>query len=301
MKANIPVTSGTGQPRRIASQDPAWVRWMLISAAYAVVFVLIVIPVVNVFYEAFRKGPVVYANNLFFDADTRHAMWMTGTIAGTSVLLNLVFGVAAAWAVTRFEFPGRTLLVTLIDLPFAISPVVAGLMIMLLFGMQGAFGPTLSRWNIQIVFAWPGMVLATSFVTLPFVARELIPLMQALGSEEELAAVSLGANGWHVFWRVTLPNIKWGLLYGLILCNARAMGEFGAVNVVAARIAGVTDTLPLRVERLYQDSNSPGAYAVASVLTALAIVTLLIKVFLEHRTRQELEEAARVQGVAEES
>src|SRR5262249_28046481 len=204
------------------------------------------------------------------------------------VALNVVFGLAAAWAVTRFRFVGRTALVTLIDLPFAISPVVAGLMFVLLFGLQGYFGPWLRLHNIQIIFALPGLILATTFVTLPFVARELIPVMEAIGSDEETAAVSLGANGWQIFWRVTLPNIKWGLLYGVILCNARAMGEFGAVHVVSGHIAGQTDTMPLRVQKLFDEYNNPGAFAVASALTSLALLTLLAKAALEHKTRGDL-------------
>jgi sulfate transport system permease protein len=207
------------------------------------------------------------------------------------VAANVLFGIAAAWAITKFRFPGRTLLTTLIDLPFAVSPVVVGLTFMLLFGQQGYFGPWLRDHGLLIVFAWPGIVLATTFVTVPFVARELIPVMDAIGSEEETAAVSLGASGWQVFWRVTLPNIKWGLLYGVILCNARAMGEYGAVYVVSGHIAGQTDTMPLRVEKLFQEYNNPGSFAVASVLTFLALVTLAIKVVLEHKNRQEIESA----------
>jgi sulfate/thiosulfate transport system permease protein len=198
------------------------------------------------------------------------------------VTLNVLFGIAAAWLLTRFQFPGRTLLTSLIDLPFAVSPVVAGLMLVLLFGAKGWFGPYLQGANIKIIFATPGLILATMFVTLPFVARELIPVMQAIGPDEELAAITLGANGWQMFWRVTLPNIKWGLLYGVILCNGRAMGEFGAVYVVSGHIAGQTDTMPLRVEKLFQDFNLPGSFAVASLLTLLSLVTVVLKVILEN-------------------
>ncbi|HMF12693.1 MAG TPA: sulfate ABC transporter permease subunit CysW, partial [Gemmataceae bacterium] len=205
-----------------------------------------------------------------------------------AVAVNLVFGVAAAWAIARFRFPGRALLTTLIDLPFSVSPVVAGLIFVLIFGLQGYLGPWLREHDIRIIFATPGLILVTSFVTLPFVARELIPVMEAIGAEEEVAAISLGANGWQMFWRVTLPNIQWGLLYGVILCNARAMGEFGAVSVVSGHIAGRTDTMPLRVEKLFQEYNSPGSFAVASLLTLLAVATLIVKVALERKARREL-------------
>lgn len=275
-------------------QDPPLVRYGLIAAALAVIGVLIVIPVIHVFYQALAHGVGTYWDCLVRDADTRHAIVLTLIVAPTAVVLNIVFGVAAAWAIARFRFPGRTLLVTLIDLPFSVSPVVAGLMIVLLFGMQGFFGPWLREHEIKIIFATPGLILATSFVTLPFVARELIPVMEAIGAEEEIAAVSLGARGWQVLWLVTLPNIKWGLLYGVILCNARAMGEFGAVYVVSGHIAGRTDTMPLRVEKLFQEYNTPGSFAVASVLTLLALVTLGLKVALEHRTRRELAEATQL-------
>src|SRR5947209_562468 len=201
--------------------------------------------------------------------------------------MNLVFGVAAAWCIARFRFPGRTLLITLIDLPFSVSPVVAGLVFVLLFGAQGYFGPWLKAHGYQVIFAPPALVLATAFVTFPFVARELIPLLEAVGPEEEMAARSLGASGWQMFWRVTVPNIKWGLLYGIILCNARAMGEFGAIYVVSGRIGGQTDTMPLRVEKLFQEYNTAGAFAVASVLTLLSLVTLVIKVGVERKLREK--------------
>jgi sulfate transport system permease protein len=260
------------------------VRWGLTSAAVAVVLLLIVLPVVHVFYQALAPGPGVYWQTLVLDADTRAAILLTLTVAPIAVALNLVFGVAAAWAIARFRFPGRTLLLTLIDLPFSVSPVVAGLVFVLLFGLQGYFGPWLRDHGFKIIFATPGLVLATAFVTFPFVARELIPILEAVGPEEELAAVNLGASGWQMFRRVTLPNIKWGVLYGVILCNARAMGEFGAVYVVSGHITGQTDTIPLRVEKLFQDPHHmPQSFALASVLTLLAVVTLIAKAALEHR------------------
>src|SRR5262249_14945126 len=231
--------------------------------------------------------------------ETRHAIGLTLTVAPIAVAVNLVFGVAAAWAIARFRFPGRALLTTLIDLPFSVSPVVAGLIFVLIFGLQGYLGPWLREHDIRIIFATPGLILVTSFVTLPFVARELIPVMEAIGAEEEVAAISLGANGWQMFWRVTLPNIQWGLLYGVILCNARAMGEFGAVYVVSGHSG--TDTMPLRGEKLFQEYNNPGSFAVASLLTSLALVTLVVKVLLEHKTRRDLAEAARLTNVAGEA
>lgn len=299
-------------------------RALLITAAIFVMTVLIVVPVVNVFYNAIAPGitdywaeqraghgPWVgawlgaiaqgfssYWNSLVMDPDTRHAIWLTLMVAPTAVALNVLFGLSAAWAIAHFKFPGRTLLTSLIDLPFAVSPVVAGLSLVLIFGLQGYFGPWLREHDVKIMFALPGLILATTFVTLPFIARELIPLMESLGSEEETAAVSLGASGWQVFWRVTLPNIKWGLLYGIILCNARAMGEFGAVYVVSGHIAGETDTMPLRVEKLFQEYNLPGSFAVASVLTLLALVTLAAKTALGHVTRRQLEQAARSEAKA---
>jgi sulfate transport system permease protein len=277
--------------QRNAQEDPLLLRWGLIAAAVAVVVLLVIVPVANVFVQAFGAGIGGYWRNLTGDPDTRHAIMLTLLVAPLAVAANVVFGMAAAWAITRFQFPGRTLLTTLIDLPFAVSPVVVGLSFMLLFGRQGYFGSWLRDHGIQIVFAWPGIVLATMFVTVPFVARELIPVMQAIGSDEETAALSLGASGWQMFWRVTVPNIKWGLLYGIILCNARAMGEYGAVYVVSGHIAGQTDTMPLRVEKLYQEYNTPGSFAVASVLTFLALVTLAIKVVLERKTREEIASA----------
>ena len=232
-----------------AQQDPLWVRCLLIGAALAVIGLLILIPVVNVFTQALADGFGTYWKNLFDDAGTRKSILLTLIVAPVAVVLNVVFGLAAAWAIARFRFPGRTILTALVDLPFSVSPVVAGLVLVLIFGLTGYLGPWLRAHDIKILFATPGLILATAFVTVPFVARELIPVMEALGSEEEMAAVSLGARPWQIFWRVTLPNIKWGLLYGVILCNARAMGEFGAVYVVSGHIDGGNETMPLRVEK----------------------------------------------------
>jgi sulfate/thiosulfate transport system permease protein len=284
-----------------AQDDPRWVRITLILSAVAVMGFFVVIPLVNVFVQAFAHGPRAYWNNLFNDADTLHSIKLTLMVAPVAVGLNVVFGLAAAWAIARFRFPGRTLLTALIDLPFSVSPVVVGLFLILLFGLQGTFGPWLREHDLKVVFAYPGLVLATAFVTFPVVARELIPLMEAIGADEEVAAVSLGARGWQVFRLITIPNIKWGLLYGIILCNARAMGEFGAVYVVSGHIAGKTDTMPLRVEKLFQEYNLPGAFAVASVLAMLALVTLFVKTALEWKTRRDLAEAERLQAAGGEA
>jgi sulfate transport system permease protein len=332
--------------------DPAWVRWGLTGVAVVVVGVLVVVPLANIFYEALKEGVRVYWDNLFADPDTRASIILTATVVPIALVANIVFGIAAAWAIARFRFPGRTLLTALIDLPFSVSPVVAGLMFVLIFGLQGTLGPflrddgysvmpylttllglcvllvlyflfrpsdpaarrglwqgpprlvvpvasvllfaasvfvqkRLGIWpqneSLKIIFATPGLVLATAFVTFPFVARELIPIMEAVGWEEELAAINLGANGWQMFWHITTPNIKWGLVYGIILCNARAIGEFGAVYVVSGHIAGQTDTMPLRIEKLFQEYNLPGCFAVASVLTLLALLTLIAKTRLERK------------------
>ena len=279
-----------------AQEDPWWVRWLLISLSVAVLTILVIIPIANVFYRAFSEGLTAYWKNLTADTDTVHAILLTMFVAPVSVAANVLFGVAAAWAIARFRFPGRTLLTTIIDLPFAISPVVAGLMFVLLFGAKGYFGPWLQAHHIQILNAWPGIVLVTTFVTLPFVARELIPVMEAIGADEEIAAISLGASGWQMFWRVTVPNIKWGLLYGVILCNARAMGEFGAVYVVSGRIVGKTETMPIRVSFLFEGLTTySSSFAVASLLTMLALVTLFIKIAIEHKTRTDLKDAVRLQ------
>jgi sulfate transport system permease protein len=273
-------------------RDPWPVRWGLTLAAVAVVTVLVIVPLVHVFYQALANGPGIYWDSLAAEPDTRHAILLTLTVAPLAVAANVVFGVAAGWAIARFRFPGRTLLLTLIDLPFAVSPVVVGLALVLVFGMQGYLGPWLREHGLRVIFAWPGLVLATAFVTFPFVARELVPVLEAVGPDEELAALSLGARGWQIFWRVTVPNIRWGLIYGIILCNARAMGEFGAVYVVSGHVAGQTDTMPLRVEKLFQEYNTPASFALASLLTLLALVTLAVKSALEYRTRRELPAAA---------
>lgn len=339
----------TGPAVKRVQQDPAWVRYGLCATAVLIATVLIVIPVASVFVQAFAGGAGAYWTNLWEDKDTRHAIQLTLTVVPIALTANVVFGIAAAWAITRFRFPGRAILTALIDLPFSVSPVVAGLMFVLIFGLQGYFGAFLRSdgyaimpyvigglgagiagvayfvvrpdnerrrarfWNyplatlvvggflvfgalvglqqylelwprnqsLKIIFATPGIVLATAFVTFPFVARELIPIMDAIGPEEELAAVSLGASGWQMFWHITVPNVKWGLVYGVILCNARAMGEFGAVYVVSGHIAGETDTMPLRIEKLFQEYNMPGSFAVASLLTLVAIFTLIVKSRLE--------------------
>jgi sulfate transport system permease protein len=283
-QTDMPVPAQRG---RRAPREHWFVRSSLTLSAVGSITLLIVIPVAHVFYQALAHGIWGYWENLVGNSDTLHSILLTLTVAPVAVAANLVFGVAAAWAIARFRFPGRTLLTTLIDLPFSVSPVVAGLVFVLLFGLQGFFGPWLRDHGIKIIFATPGLILATAFVTFPFVARELIPVLEAVGPEEELAALSLGATGWQMFWRVTLPNIKWGVMYGIILCNARAMGEFGAVYVVSGHIARQTDTMPLRVEKLFQEYNTPGAFAVASVLTSLALVTLVLKVRIERKSERE--------------
>ncbi len=271
--------------RKEATDEPAWVRRTLIGVALAFLTLFLFIPLISVFYEALKKGVDVYLAAIT-EPDALDAIQLTLTAAAIAVPLNLVFGLAAAWAIAKFEFRGKNLLTTLIDLPFSVSPVVSGVIYVLIFGLQGWFGPWLAENDIKIIFAVPGIVLATIFVTVPFIARELIPLMQAQGTEEEEAAVVLGANGWQIFFRVTLPNVKWGLLYGTILCNARAMGEFGAVSVVSGHIRGSTNTLPLHVEILYNEYNFAAAFAVASLLALLALVTLALKTFVESKTRQ---------------
>jgi sulfate transport system permease protein len=294
----ITLPVGGASTHSIARRDPAWVRWTLVALALSALGVLIVVPVVNVFYQALAPGVATYWNNLVGDRDTLHAISLTLVVTPIAVGANIVFGIAAAWAIARFRFPGRPLLTALIDLPFSVSPVVAGLMLVLLFGMRGYFGPWLQEHDVRIIFALPGLVLATTFVTVPFVARELIPVMEAIGSDEEVAAISLGANARQMFWRITLPNVKWGLLYGVILCNARAMGEFGAVYVVSGHIAGRTDTMPLRVEKLFQEYNNPGSFAVASLLTLLALVTLGLKVVVGRKTRRDMDAATDTQPIA---
>jgi sulfate transport system permease protein len=270
----------------LATVEPVWIRWLLTSIALAFLGLFLFVPLVAVFVEAFKKGADVYFAALV-EPDALSAIKLTATVAVIAVPLNLVFGVCAAWAIAKFQFRGKQFLITLIDLPFSVSPVISGLIYVLIFGAQGWFGSWLSDHDIKVIFAVPGIVLATIFVTFPFVARELIPLMQAQGSEEEEAARVLGARGWQIFRYVTLPNIKWGLLYGVILCNARAMGEFGAVSVVSGHIRGLTNTLPLHVEILYNEYAFAAAFAVASLLALLALVTLGLKSLVEWRTGQE--------------
>jgi sulfate/thiosulfate transport system permease protein len=265
-----------------ATRDPAWARWTLIAVALVFLGCFLVLPLAAVFAEALGHGIAAYFA-AFANPDALAAIRLTLLTAAIAVPANLVFGVAAAWAIAKFPFRGKSLLITLIDLPFAVSPVISGLIYVLVFGIRGWFGSWLVDHGIQVIFAVPGIVLATIFVTFPFVARELIPLMQAQGTDEEMTAVTLGASGWQTFWRVTLPNIKWGLLYGVILCNARAMGEFGAVSVVSGHIRGETDTMPLHVEILYNEYNFTAAFAVASLLALLALVTLALKSFVEWR------------------
>lgn len=266
------------RPRHI-TESPT-VKWILIAVALLFLGFMLILPLVSIFTEAFRKGAEVYAEALV-EPDAASAIRLTLTVAALAVPANLIFGIAAAWVITKFSFKGKNLLLTLIDLPFAVSPVISGLIYVLLFGAHGWFGPWLQAHDIKIIFALPGIVLATIFVTFPFVARELIPLMQAQGSQEEEAAVTLGAKGWRIFWKVTLPNIKWGLLYGVILCNARAMGEFGAVSVVSGHIRGSTNTMPLHIQILYNEYNFAGAFAIASLLVLLAVVTLIAKSLIE--------------------
>ncbi|MFZ6774150.1 sulfate ABC transporter permease subunit CysW [Undibacterium sp. SXout7W] len=266
-----------------ATIEPFWVRALLLTIALAFLTLFLFIPLAAVFAEALKKGWEVYLQSIT-EADALSAIKLTLIAAGIAVPLNLVFGVAAAWTIAKFEFRGKNVLLTLIDLPFSVSPVISGLIYVLLFGAQGWFGGWLREHDIKILFAVPGIVLATIFVTFPFVARELIPLMQAQGSEEEEAALVLGASGWKTFWHVTLPNIKWGLIYGVILCNARAMGEFGAVSVVSGHVRGETNTMPLQVEILYNEYNFTAAFAVASLLTLLALLTLVVKSIVEWRT-----------------
>jgi len=272
--------------------EPLWVRGVLIAIALTFLTLFLFVPLVAVFAEAFRKGWEAYVAAIV-EEDAISAIKLTLITAVIAVPLNLVFGVAASWCIAKFEFRGKSFLLTLIDLPFSVSPVISGLIYVLLFGAQGWFGPWLQEHDIKILFAVPGIVLATIFVTFPFVARELIPLMQAQGSEEEEAAIVLGASGWDTFRRVTLPNIKWGLLYGVILCNARAMGEFGAVSVVSGHIRGETNTVPLQVEILYNEYNFAAAFAVASLLALLALVTLALKSFISWRLNESIADDAR--------
>jgi len=276
---------------RSGTTEPLWVRWTLISVALGFIFLFLLLPLAAVFTEALRKGVSAYLHALQ-EPDAWTAVRLTLLTAAIAVPLNLVFGVAAAWTIAKFEFRGKAFLTTLVDLPFSVSPVVAGLVYVLLFGAHGWIGPWLQAHDIKVVFAVPGIVLATVFVTFPFIARELIPLMQAQGTEEEQAAMVLGATGWQIFWHVTLPSIKWGLVYGVILCNARAMGEFGAVSVVSGHIRGQTNTMPLHVEILYNEYQSVAAFAVASLLALLAVLTLVIKSVVEWQFERDQKAAA---------
>ncbi|MES2091111.1 MAG: sulfate ABC transporter permease subunit CysW [Pseudomonadota bacterium] len=273
--------------------EPAWVRRSLIGLALVFLGLFLFIPLVSVFFEAFKKGWQVYLAAIT-EPDAVSAIVLTLTAAIIAVPLNLVFGVSAAWAIAKFDFRGKSLLLTLIDLPFSVSPVIAGLIYVLLFGLQGWWGEWLRDHDLRVIFAVPGIVLATIFVTFPFVARELIPLMQAQGQEQEEAARVLGASGWQTFWKVTLPNVKWALLYGVILCNARAMGEFGAVSVVSGHIRGQTNTLPLHIEILYNEYQFAASFAVASILAGLALVTLVLKFIVERRVKQEMAQVNEV-------
>jgi sulfate transport system permease protein len=278
-----------------ATSEPAIVRWVLIAVATLFLALFLFVPLAVVFASALAKGFSAYVAS-FRDPDAVAAIRLTLLAAGIAVPMNLVFGIAAAWSVAKFDFFGKSLLITLIDLPFSVSPVVSGLIYVLVFGLQGALGPWLRAHDIKIIFAVPGIVLATIFVTFPFVARELIPLIQAQGSEEEEAALTLGASGWQTFFRVTLPNVKWGLLYGVILCNARAMGEFGAVSVVSGHIRGLTNTMPLHIEILYNEYQFVPAFAVASLLALLALVTLIAKSMVEWKSKQQLADRERESG-----
>lgn len=290
-------TAGRAKSQRGTEESP-FVKWTLIGVAMLFCLVFLLLPLVNVFAQAFSKGWEVYWNALT-NPESWAAIKLTLLVASLCVPLNVIFGLAAAWAIAKFEFRGKTLLITLIDLPFSVSPIVAGLMFIVLFGLQGFFGEWLREHDLKIIFAVPGIILATVFITFPFVARELIPVMQATGTDQEQAALTLGANGWQTFWHVTLPSVKWGLIYGVILCNARAMGEYGAVRVVSGNIAGKTQTMPLRVESLNDEFQGAAAFAVASLLALLALVTLAFKTFLEWRQHREF--ALAQQAISSES
>jgi sulfate transport system permease protein len=295
----MPVTEATANLRR-ATEDPAWARRLIIGIAIGFLGVFLIVPLASVFTEALNKGVGLYYTAIT-NAEARSAIRLTLLTAAIAVPLNLVFGLAASWAITRFEFRGKNLLTTLIDLPFAVSPVIAGMIYVLLFGAQGWFGGWLTEHNIKIIFAVPGIVLATVFVTFPFVARELIPVMEASGADEELAAITLGATGWQTFFRITLPKVRWGLIYGVIICNARAMGEFGAVSVVSGHIRGLTNTMPLYVEILYNDYNFTASFAVASLLTSLALVTLLVKRLVGGKIEHPRLPAGSAEGIEREA
>ncbi|MGC8829252.1 MAG: sulfate ABC transporter permease subunit CysW [Verrucomicrobiia bacterium] len=280
--------------RRLIEGSPV-MKWLLIAISVIFLGTFLLLPLVNVFAQALSKGIRAYFQSLTLP-ESVSSIKMTLIIVGISVPLNVIFGISAAWAITKFKFPGKTLLLTFIDLPFSISPVVVGLMYVLLYGLQGQLGQWLDGKDIQIIFNVPGMVLVTIFVTLPFVARELIPIMQSVGVEQEHAALTLGASGWQTFWHVTLPSVKWGLLYGVILCNARAMGEFGAVSVVSGHITGRTDTMPLMVEKFYNDFNSVAAFSLSSLLALLALITLIVKTWLEWREFRDKTETKKPIG-----
>ncbi|MGG6313766.1 sulfate ABC transporter permease subunit CysW [Paenibacillus macerans] len=285
MAGSVPLAANKPTaPRRQAGKGSGVIKWVLITLAGLVLLWLIVLPLIVVLTEALKKGWDVYVEAIR-DPDALSALRLTLLVAAVTVPLNTIFGVAAAWAITKFKFRGKQVLITLIDLPFAVSPVIGGLIYVLVYGSHGWFGPWLEEHNLSIIFALPGIILATLFVTFPFVARELIPLMEDQGQQEEEAAVTLGARGFRIFWKVTLPNIKWGLLYGIILCNARAMGEFGAVSVVSGHIRGETNTLPLHVEILYNEYQFSASFAVASLLLLLALVTLLLKSWFTRKSR----------------
>jgi len=293
------VAEATANLRR-ATEDPAWARRLIIGIATSFLGIFLIIPLGSVFADALNKGIGLYFAAIT-NSEARSAIRLTLLTAAIAVPLNLVFGLAASWAITRFEFHGKNLLTTLIDLPFAVSPVIAGMIYVLMFGTQGWFGGWLTAHNIRIIFAVPGIVLATTFVTFPFVARELIPVMEASGTDEELAAITLGATGWQTFFRITLPKVKWGLLYGVIICNARAMGEFGAVSVVSGHIRGLTNTMPLYVEILYNDYNFTASFAVSSLLTGLALVTLVAKRVIGGKVDHPRLPAAAGDGVEREA
>ncbi len=289
------MSTSTRFERSAATKDSWLVKSIVLTLSLSFFGLFLLLPLISVFSEALHKGWVFYLHAIA-EPDTWSAIQLTLLAAAIAVPLNLIFGVTASWAITKFDFPGKHILITLIDLPFSVSPVIAGLIFVLVFGAQGWLGNWLSDQNIKIIFAIPGIVLATIFVTFPFVARELIPLMESQGREEEEAATVLGASGWQTFWHVTLPNIKWGLLYGVILCNARAMGEFGAVSVVSGHIRGYTNTIPLQVEILYNEYNYVAAFAVASLLALLALLTLVAKTYVEWRLKSETNAAPEIEG-----
>jgi sulfate/thiosulfate transport system permease protein len=288
MAGNIPLDFSTvTQKPQAGTSDPKWVQWLLITIALAFLGLFLFLPLITVFLQAFEKGVDVYIEAIT-NPEALSAIKLTLLVALIAVPLNAIFGIVSAWAITKFQFKGKNLLITLIDLPFAVSPVIAGLVFVLLFGSRGLFGEWLYENDIKIIFAVPGIILATIFVTFPFISRELIPLMQAQGSAEEEASLTLGASGWKTFWYVTLPNIKWALLYGMILCNARAIGEFGAVSVVSGHIRGLTNTMPLHIEILYGEYQFAAAFAVASLMSLMAIVTLIIKSILEWKAKRQI-------------